>query len=844
MKKLLQLKTMLLLCALIVGSGSAWAKTKELSFDLSSNPGGWPTTNSTTLTNYTYTLSEVGYTFALKNVKCNSGYLMMSYPAVLGLPAIEGYKLTKVVAHNSSGCSTSTKVGISSSSSSASYISGGTIQTWSTTSSSYTYDLSSTQANTMYYMYVTNKNAQVVGLDLTYELVVSYTITEQSNNDAWGTVSKSGSVITASPADGYRVSKTNPYTVSPAESATVVQNGNVFTVTPSANTTVMINFEAIPTRTLTMASNDDSYGSATALATSILEEATTTITATPKDGYRFVNWSVEGEGSSVETETATSTTFTMGSEDATVTANFEAIPVWTLSSAVTPAAAGTVSLGATSVREGANTTIEATPNSGYIFKKWSVEGTGASITDVNTASTTFTMGTADATVTAEFAATYTINWSVNGTVIKTENVEENASINFADPASGIPAGYVFQGWVTEANLIDGTTDVDQSANYVTSASSTANITYYAVMATEQGSPFTAHLTGDEIASNFAASPGMAYADSEASYDDTDDGITWGARCSTNTGRHWIQLKSDNDVYIKVAASGNISEVKVKISNASNTSGGVDDITKHGSFSGNVKLDAAQDTNTGTYGSASYSEIVDNILTIEPSKSSSTLYIHTDASARIWNVDITYNSISASNYCTTVNNVIANVSDYGWITFCSDDYALDFTGGVTGLNAYMITGHSGSSVIMSEVTGTVPAKTGLLLKGSKNTSYNIPITTSSSTNVSSNLLKPGTGAAVSAEDGKTKYVLGVNGTLAEFQKIVGTAATVAKGKAYLQFDEEIDARALTFDFDEQTGISETKRETINNNRFYNLNGQQVAQPTKGLYIVNGRKYIVK
>ena len=353
MKKLLQLKTMLLLCALIVGSGSAWAKTKELSFDLSSNPGGWPTTNSTTLTNYTYTLSEVGYTFALKNVKCNSGYLMMSYPAVLGLPAIEGYKLTKVVAHNSSGCSTSTKVGISSSSSSASYISGGTIQTWSTTSSSYTYDLSSTQANTMYYMYVTNKNAQVVGLDLTYELVVSYTITEQSNNDAWGTVSKSGSVITASPADGYRVSKTNPYTVSPAESATVVQNGNVFTVTPSANTTVMINFEAIPTRTLTMASNDDSYGSATALATSILEEATTTITATPKDGYRFVNWSVEGEGSSVETETATSTTFTMGSEDATVTANFEAIPVWTLSSAVTPAAAGTVSLGATSVREGA-----------------------------------------------------------------------------------------------------------------------------------------------------------------------------------------------------------------------------------------------------------------------------------------------------------------------------------------------------------------------------------------------------------------------------------------------------------------------------------------------------------
>ena len=27
-------------------------------------------------------------------------------------------------------------------------------------------------------------------------------------------------------------------------------------------------------------------------------------------------------------------------------------------------------------------------------------------------------------------------------------------------------------------------------------------------------------------------------------------------------------------------------------------------------------------------------------------------------------------------------------------------------------------------------------------------------------------------------------------------------------------------------------------------FYNLNGQRVAQPTKGLYIVNGRKVVVK
>ena len=161
------LKSLLLLCSLIAGS-VAWADTKELTFDVSTNPGDWPTVNSTTLTDYTYTLNEVDYTFALKNIKCNSGYLMMYQPAALGLPAIEGYRLTKVEATNSGGCSTSTKVGVSSSSSSDSYISGGSQQTWSKTSTTYTYSLTSTTANTVYYLYITNKNAQITSLKLTY----------------------------------------------------------------------------------------------------------------------------------------------------------------------------------------------------------------------------------------------------------------------------------------------------------------------------------------------------------------------------------------------------------------------------------------------------------------------------------------------------------------------------------------------------------------------------------------------------------------------------------------------------------------------------------------------------
>lgn len=145
------------------------ADSKTLVFDLSKNPGGWPTTNTDTLANYKYKLDGTNYTFGLKNVKCNSGYLMLTSTAALGLPAIEQYKLTKIVAKNSSGCSTTTKVGVSSSDSAASYISGGAAKTWSTTSSKYTYELTGTIEDTMYFMYVTNKNAQIIELELTYE---------------------------------------------------------------------------------------------------------------------------------------------------------------------------------------------------------------------------------------------------------------------------------------------------------------------------------------------------------------------------------------------------------------------------------------------------------------------------------------------------------------------------------------------------------------------------------------------------------------------------------------------------------------------------------------------------
>lgn len=66
------------------------------------------------------------------------------------------------------------------------------------------------------------------------------------------------------------------------------------------------------------------------------------------------------------------------------------------------------------------------------------------------------------------------------------------------------------------------------------------------------------------------------------------------------------------------------------------------------------------------------------------------------------------------------------------------------------------------------------------------------------------------------------------------------------RGYFHYTGGDAAPSLNFIIDgETTGIDDVKRETITNSgEFYDLSGRRVAQPTKGLYIVNGKKYVVK
>lgn len=164
-------------------------------------------------------------------------------------------------------------------------------------------------------------------------------------------------------------------------------------------------------------------------------------------------------------------------------------------------------------------------------------------------------------------------------------------------------------------------------------------------------------------------------------------------------------------------------------------------------------------------------------------------------------------------------------------------ALDFSN-VDGLKAYIATGATAAGVTTEEV-GAVPAGTPLLLKGTAGTEYTVPVVAEAEA-PETNLLRAGDGTT--PFNGETfDYLLAADG---KFYQI--GSGTIAVGKAYLHLESDpAGARSLNVIFgDEVTGIEAIASGTKADNAVYNLGGQRVAQPTKGLYIVNGKKMIIK
>lgn len=184
-----------------------------------------------------------------------------------------------------------------------------------------------------------------------------------------------------------------------------------------------------------------------------------------------------------------------------------------------------------------------------------------------------------------------------------------------------------------------------------------------------------------------------------------------------------------------------------------------------------------------------------------------------------------------------NGRTITITDAGFATYVSD-VDLDYSS-VTGLKAYKAI-VDGTNISFTKVTA-VPAGEGVLLQGDEG-SYVVPSTTGvAAWAADDNAFVAGTGAAVATGSGPYNYILNKVGGVVGFYKANGQ--TVASNRAYLQTTTN-QARIALDIFDDVTGINAVQGSEFKVNGYYDLQGHKVTQPTRGLYIVNGKKVIIK
>lgn len=188
--------------------------------------------------------------------------------------------------------------------------------------------------------------------------------------------------ITFTPDNGYRIKSVK------VNNTTVSVSNNQYTVSSiNTNTTVSVEFEAIPPTTYTLSITASGNGSASYSGTTIRSKTSSftlnagssaTITFTPDNGYRIKSVKVNNTTVSVSNNQYTISSI---NSNTTVSVEFEAIPIYTLSIKAT--GNGSASYDEKTIREetksftleaGTNANITFSPDNGYSIKNVMMDG--------------------------------------------------------------------------------------------------------------------------------------------------------------------------------------------------------------------------------------------------------------------------------------------------------------------------------------------------------------------------------------------------------------------------------------------------------------------------------------
>lgn len=505
--------------------------------------------------------------------------------------------------------------------------------------------------------------------------------------------------------------------------------------------------------------------------------------------------------------------------------------------------------------EGTELTIEATPAEGYKFKNWqAVDGS----THTYTANFTYIIGESDVTIKANFDAIVynTITWSVNG-VESTTTVEQGSDITFTAPET-VPGGYTFMGWLGETYGPS-----DEAPAFVTSAEAAGDVTYYAVFAKGSGAEETATLT----ASHTKESTGYA---AHTYTDDKEN--TWttysNEQGAVANGDARFGLNKNTGYYFgSPLFSGNVTKIVMNVYNGSSSS------------TRTFYIDSEQTNQNGDLGTiavAGGEKKVDKEITFDGQFNQ--FYIHSSDALSFLYIKVTYGSKTYTGYTTTVSdaptsatlNFVAQNADGYYATFSSDKdvvftsdvivYAANVNGTAVKLNAlasdlYEVTDATAGVEGLLENSYYVPANTGVLVYNmdETTTTYYFPAETAE-VQLPANMLEAATADGVfEGKDGYCYYKLAYNDYTSKtdlgfyYGAADGAPFAVRKGLAYLAVPTTSGAAPARFVLGGDTDAISSVNSGVENAEtvIYTIAGQRVGTATKpGLYIVNGKKLIVK
>ena len=155
------------------------------------------------------------------------------------------------------------------------------------------------------------------------------------------------------------------------------------------------------------------------------------------------------------------------------------------------------------------------------------------------------------------------------------------------------------------------------------------------------------------------------------------------------------------------------------------------------------------------------------------------------------------------------------------------------GNITSVNTYTV----------ATAGEAIPANTGVILLGSNTSLTMLPRTTEEIVTIEDGALKHSAGAAKDITS-ENSYVLANKTTGWGFYKVGASASALPMNKAYLILPTNTPQSFVRCFFGNTTGLDSTPLQNASTNNIYDLSGRQVKVASKGVYIINGRKVLVK